>query len=287
MAKYRLVRIRHDNDPEEKKIFRFAALGKGKEVLGELELFFEDALAMIPYIFVPKEMRRQGVGSFLLQTVVDELDDSELFTPLEIRFVQEQESEELYKFFMAQGNFDLEPTGSSYFTVSPAQRKKLSKWQQLSRTESSAEEFFSLTEEERRDFYDRLQEEDDLGGPLEREEEDYDKRLCFASLSGDQIMAAVFMQPVSEDVLDVSFLYARQGHPTALRDVLCAAINAVDELYSNATLQYTIITPEGLGIMRGIFGDGLEEKPVMVARWDGLSNAGMQELGELMAKSFA
>ncbi|MCR5251281.1 MAG: GNAT family N-acetyltransferase [Lachnospiraceae bacterium] len=284
MNNYRLVRLSDGED--ERKLFRFAALGSDRKVLGELELFFEDGTAVIPMIYVDEKHRRQGVGSFLLQSVINELDDAELFTPLELRFVKDKATEGLEAFLLAQGNFSLEESDAAFFSVSPAQRKKAAKWKQMSEADADAEEFFSLDEQTRTAFYESLEQEE-AAGFLARDEAGFDRRLCFAKLSGDRVVAAVFMEALDEDLLDVSFLYAQEKHPMALRSVLAAAINAVDELYSKATLQFSIVTPEGFGVIKGIFGDSLEQKSVTVARWDGLSEDGLQELGQLLGKSFA
>ena len=82
------------------------------------------------------------------------------------------------------------------------------------------------------------------------------------------------------------FLFVGDKNVKTLRSLLCAAINAVDELYPKADIRFTAINPASYGLAQGIFGDEIKPLPLICARWNGLSADvlngidGLEELDE-------
>ncbi len=254
---------------ENDKVYGFAVIKGMKKIVAELDLVIDGGMAAVQSIYVKEDERRKGVGTLLLQSVINTLDGMALFTPLEIRFVDEEESEGFQAFLRAQGNFTFEESAEIY-SVSGADRKKLKKWQQMAMVDTEAVEFYGLDKGIRDSFFKELAEQG-YGEFVDPEGNGYDKRMSFAKVKDGKIKGAVFMIVHDEKVVEVAFLYTGENKPKTVQSVLCAAINAVDELYPKADLRFVTVTPEGSGVARGIFGDEAETKRLICARWTGLS----------------
>jgi len=269
---------------EEAGLKRFAAIDSQKRIVGRLDIRLEDGIVTMPYIFVEEGERRKKIASDLLQDVLSALDEKDLFMPFEIRFAEEKESEALLSFLKAQGNFIIEE--SAYvFTASASQRRKISKWKEMSMKETDAVELFSLDKIRLSNFEKDLRKRgfDDFA---DLEAGNYDKRLSFARIKDDHISGAILVSVFEEKDVEASFLFVGDKNVKTLRSLLCAAINAVDELYPKADIRFTAINPASYGLAQGIFGDEIKPLPLICARWNGLSADvlngidGLEELDE-------
>ena len=98
-----------------------------------------------------------------------------------------------------------------------------------------------------------------------------DKRLSFARIKDDHINGAILVSVHEDKEVEASFLYVGDKNVKTLRSLLCAAINAVDELYPKADIRFTAINPGSYGLAQGIFGNDIKPLPLICARWNGLT----------------
>ncbi|MBR3308276.1 MAG: hypothetical protein IKI75_13635 [Lachnospiraceae bacterium] len=275
MKNYRLIRLEDEGDG----VKRFVAVGRERKALGEIDVEFHDAIVDISFLYVPEEHRREGVGSFMLQSVIDILDDGDYFTPVELRFPLDEENGSLMAFMHAQKNFYLEEAGTC-FTISAADRKNSKNWKRMREIDTDAVEYVKVDEKIRRKFAETLDEEG--YADFLNDETAYDRRLCFARVNHDRVTAASFLRLTDEGKVEVSFLYAQEEHQKSLQNVICASMYAVDELFPRADLVFTTVTPEGYAMGAKIFGEEGKRVPLFCARWDGISGAGLREACEMI-----
>ncbi len=261
---------------------RFGVKNTKRELVAEMEVTYEDSSWSISSFFVKESLRRKGIGTFLLQTVLGPIAESGIFIPVEMTFMGEAADAGLLAFMESQPNFTVD-TANTFYRIPAKLRRKNEDWKRLKEKESPAEEFFALPKKLRNAFMNKLTEEGYEEFVSESEKE-YDKHLCFAEVKDGAIIGAIFVKAHGEEELELSFLYTDGKHPRVVAELLGAAIEAADELYPAAEVWFSAVTPESAGMADGMFGDQIEPENVYTAFWNGWSVDDYEDMKKMIAE---
>ncbi len=278
MKGYTVVRLKE----KQANTGRFGVKNTKKELVAEMDITYEDSSWSITSFYVREDLRRKGIGTLLLQTVLEPVAESGLFVPIEMTFMGEAAEDGLLAFMEAQPNFTVD-TENTFYRVPAKLRRTNEEWKRLKEKESSAEEFYALPKKMRNVFMNRLMEEG-YEEFVSSDEKEYDKHLCFAEVKDDTIIGAIFVKVHDEEELELSFLYTDGKHPKVVAQLLGAAIEAADELYPAAEVWFSAITPESAGMADGMFGDQIKPENVYTAIWNGWSMDDYEDMNKMIAE---
>lgn len=279
MEEMKIVRL--EDPTQDSGVRSFGVINSEQRVIARLELEFDRGIAHITYLYVDEDVRRQGVGTYLLQSVLNCIDAMDLFTPVEISFPLDEDCEGLYEFIKAQGNMTVD-TEDSVWRIPAKGRAGLEEWHKLIDKESDATGYFDLPEKLRTEYMKQLAGEDldefDPGSG-----EDYAKHLCLARVTDGHISGSMFVREYGDDELLIDFLHSGDDDAATLLNLLSGAAGIINRLYRDRDLVFASDNPKIAGIARGIFGDNTVPVPYVKAIWTGLSMEAVSFIDEQMA----
>ena len=250
-------------------------------MVARLTLRFDGGTAYVTYLYVDEDMRRQGIGTYLLQSVLNSVDEMDLFTPVEIDFPLDEDSEGLLEFIKFQGNMTVE-TGESVWCIPAKGRTGLEEWHKLIDKKSDVTDYFELPEKQRTDYMKLLTAEgfDEFNpGPGE----EYAKHLCLARVTDGHVTGSMFIRNYGDDGLLIDFLHSENDDAATLLNLISGAAGIINKLYRDKDLVFASDNPKIAGIARGIFVDNTEPITYVKAMWTGLSMEAASFIEEQMA----
>lgn len=282
MPEYRILRMGKD----EKGAERIGAVSAKRGLLAELRLTYESESVSLSYLWVKERERRKGVGSDLLQSVLDIVAQRDGFTPLECSFVQ-NDTLPLEYFFQSQPNFNL-IHDSHIFRISPTARKKSEFWKKLIRHGGTVDYFFEQDKVVRALFLKKLDEEG-FSDFIDREESLYEEPLCLARVKNGEIKAAVLFKKHENNELELSFAYADNEHKTSLPRLLAAAAETIDHDYTDSEIWFCAVNAESHALADHLTdGDGRKlvvRETVCRACWLGWSINEVKDIYNIAGKN--
>ena len=265
---------------EEKGEIRLG-VRKGKAgLIAELCLELSEGVN-ITYLFVKEKERRKGIGTMLLQNALSIISRSGGFVPVQASFLAD-ESEDLAEFFEAQPNFTVREEKEIY-TIKAADRKKNSRWKELKKGGPGVVEFFSLDAKQQTDFFKSVSEEG-FEGFVDAEDPLLEKSMCLASVKDGKAGGAVFFRKHGKKELELSFLFTEVRNALTVGELLGHACKVADELYPDADIWFSAVTPEAAGMADGFFGGKAVGERVCTALWNGWSVEELEDFGEMIAQ---
>ncbi|MBP5310787.1 MAG: GNAT family N-acetyltransferase [Lachnospiraceae bacterium] len=268
MESVSVVRLK-DNENNTSEV-RFAAIDEKDNIVGLIRLENEMGAISITDIYVEPDARRQGIGTYLLQSVLNMIGDIDLFLNVEIRFPLDDDTRELYEFIKFQDNFSVTEE-DKVFHVSAKDRKKLKVWSKLAGNSTDAKPFFEMSKKQIKEFYKKMRELDH-DEPIPEDEETLEKNLCFARIENNNVIGALFVQRYeAAKQLMVSFIYSEGDGPATLSNLISAAAEVAENEYKDYEFIFTSENPKIFGMVDGIFEGKVTVSPFVTATWDGLS----------------
>ena len=268
MESVSVVRLK-DNENNTSEV-RFAAIDEKDNIVGLIRLENEMGAISITDIYVEPDARRQGIGTYLLQSVLNMIGDIDLFLNVEIRFPLDDDTKELYEFIKFQDNFTVTEE-DKVFHVSAKDRKKLKVWSKLAGNSTDAKPFFEMSKKQIKEFYKKMRELDH-DEPIPEDEETLEKNLCFARIENNNVIGALFVQRYeAAKQLMVSFIYSEGDGPATLSNLISAAAEVAENEYKDFEFIFTSENPKIFGMVDGIFEGKVTVSPFVTATWDGLT----------------
>ena len=248
---------------------QFAAI-EGNEVLGRMSVETTEGGWYITDIYVEPAHRRQGIGTFMVQYIVNTFDENGVFMPIEAAYGSDDANAGLHGFFKGQGNFVVGKS-DTLVTVSPGQRAESPAYQKLCKCKKKKALLYSeLEDRTKRNFRNHLFKTGEIVFLNDVDEGDYDWELCFATVKNNAVTTAAFVKEHGERQFELSYLYVRDRDAAGLKELLAAVISAFEEKHADAEIYFTIINENVEKLVEGLFGDHVTSTRGLVARWNGL-----------------
>ena len=281
MPEYKLVRLGTDENGAD----RIGALSAKRGLLAELRLKYETDSVSISYLWVKDRERRKGLGSYLLQSVMDIIAMRDKFTPLECSFIQ-GDTLPLEYFFESQPNFTLSRE-SHVFRLSPKARKKSGFWNKLIRRSGTVDYYFEQDKLLRAVFMKKL-EEKGFGAFVDRDEKLYEEPLCLARVKDGEIKAVVLFKEHDKKELELSFAYADDDSKTLVPGLLAAAAEIIDHDYPEHDMWFCAVNPESHALADHMMQEDeqklIEKETICRACWLGWSAKEVKDIYHLVGK---
>ena len=268
MEGYRLTQLGTDDDGAD-CIGLISSKGK---LAAEIRFKYEEEGLLISYLRVSTRMRRMGVGSELLQSVLDIIAMRGIFTPVECSFVRE-EIPEAELFFEVQPNFNV-THDSHLFRLTAEARKDNRFWKRLIGRSEKVSYFFEQDKKLRDAFIKKVDRNGFLDF-IDEDESNYEEPLCLAGIKDDMIKAAIFFKKHPEKELELSFVYVDDDSRTMLMGLFCGAAEIIYHEYEDYDIWFSAVNPESHALVdhliRADKSKLVERKTVCRASWTGWS----------------
>lgn len=268
MPEYRILRMGKDENGAD----RIGAVSQKRGLLAELRLSYETDAVSLSYLWVKERERRKGVGTYLLQSVLDIVALRDGFTPVECSFVQDG-TVPLEYFFEAQPNFNVDREAHIYH-LDPEVRKKSVLWNKLIKHGGAADYFFEQDTTTRSLFYKKIEKEG-FASFVDNDKKLYEEPLCFAHVSGGEIKAAVLFKKHPDNELELAFAYADSDSKIRLPKLLGAAAETIEHDYPDHEMFFTTVNPQSQALADHLMEDEnsslIRKETVCRACWLGWS----------------
>ena len=267
MAVHKLVSLGADENGEE----GIGVLSKSGKMIAEMRLEYGEDAVSISYFRVSSKNRRTGVGTFLLQSVMDIIALRGVFTPCVCSFIQE-DTKNLDSFFEAQPNFAVS-RDSHMFMLSPEARKENRFWKKITSHFSHMDYYFEQSDKARADFMKKVERRGFSSFVDDREK--YEEPLCLADVIDGEIKAVVLFKKNGEKELEFSFVFTDPDNRGRLPKLFSAAAEIIDHEYADCNLWFCVINPGSHALtehlINGDVKNMIEKKTVCRAGWLGWS----------------
>jgi len=203
-------------------------------------LGFEDIAeeCIIRWLYVPKNARRLGVGTYLIDALLNLYIKSESFKPITCSFPEEssEEIEALKAFFENDHRFDLELEYEEKM-IEAKDIKACKNFQSLLKRNERSIPFDQLSEYQKRDFWKKINQKGyfAISDTLAWKEKLLPE-LCLCTLKEQQINAAVFFSKIDAETLEISFLYVEN------KENMLKILTAAAQKYAASYAEFNLVT---------------------------------------------
>ncbi len=228
-----------------------AAVDENGIILGAVSyvlLGFEYAL---DWLFVEPKVRRQGIGTRLVEKVFNIIMSTEDLYPLSAQFEFSDENNELHTFFVSIKDMYTSYSHDRYYIT----REDIRGSQGLhksSKSDVNIQRFFDKSEAEQKKVLDMLMREESY------EVADYElwKRNCVQELCKcvyvrNNLVDLIFMQKTSDGNLELAYLYGK--YPKGLFELLIETVKELAILFPNVSLTFEAMNDESIRLAQHLF----------------------------------
>ena len=220
-------------------------------VLGAVSLELIMVEYVIDWIYVHPEVRRQGIGAWLIQQILKAvIGIGELF-PVVARYEVTEDDMQMHSFFLSCQDMTTSYSHERYYVTAKDIRGSDTLHRPVS-SDLTTSLFFELQEEQQKKIITMLFSEQnyDVG--------DYDrwKKLCVPELCRcvfvkNSLVDLIFIQRLSEDQLELSFLYGK--YPRGLFELLSLTVKDMEMLLPDCDLSFDAMSKESDNLAKHLF----------------------------------
>ncbi len=222
----------------------------------------------ILYIGVRPDLRRQGVGTLLLDTFLNSIYESGLVFPVYLSFLDTPENAGLRCFIESMDRFfDLEET--TLFEVAREHLDSSEIMTKLGERKNGSTYFFNLAGDIRRDFLKRLDDEmPDLSEELKDDIGGFIPQLCICAQRDNKVVSAMLVKERDDGNLEIAYCYNDDKSGNSLIDVLGRAKEIFDRRYKTRKIYFETINDSSYLLACKLFGDPFVRRQIVHKVWD-------------------
>ena len=267
MEVHKLVSLGMDENGAE----GIGVLSKSGNIIAQMRLEYGEDAVSISYLHVSSRYRRSGIGTYLLQSVIDIIASRGVYTPCICNFV-EGDIKNLSEFFEAQPNFDVSRE-SHMFMLSPEARSENRFWKRLTSYSGRMYYYFEQSDKAREEFMKKVERRGFSSFVDNREM--YEEPLCLADVIDGEIKAVVLFKRNSDKELEFSFVFTDPDTRERLPKLFGAAAEIIEHEYADCNLWFCVINPGSHALTEHLTKEDtkklIEKKNVCLASWLGWS----------------
>lgn len=217
----------------------------------------------IEHIAVDPDLRRQGIGTGLLDALMERLEASLIFAPVSAVYELDSEHEEFDGFIRKVPYFDLTESGR-FHIISSKVREEAEYYKSLKKESFHTHRFLEVAPGTRKRLYKEL-EKQGISLFKKHDEVDLIPHLCLCRLSNEEVVALVLISYNNRKELCVSFAYCKHGRGVDLGACLCEVAKMADKFYPDAPIVFDAENEKSVDLSRRLFGEGIQEVPIYTA----------------------
>lgn len=197
--------------------------------------------------------KRIEYGKIMLEYLENLLQEASLGVRIEIIWTKDEDA--FYRELLSEYEEFTIVEDSEVYVITPEARRESDIYQKVKSQKGDVKKYRELDKKDREKIRRQLDEED-MVEFLEATDGRYMKEISFVSYDKDTLNAAIFFSRVI-DGIELSFIYARNGHSKDLAAVLSEAMRVVDEKYPEEIIELTAVNDKAVSLVKDIFGDAI------------------------------
>ena len=219
----------------------------------------------ILHIEVYEALRRQGIGTALIRTLLKYLSQAELpFVLQAVYSVIEEDDRVMDLFFRSMPDFEV-VSGGRYYTIRPGTAWNSSRLAFISAFECSVKSYTELTKVEMNDLTNDLKEKKLLAF-LPGEDDVLIPELSLCHLEDGHISAmAIFRQSGLPDTMELSFLMSDPYNGDHLAGVLNEVIKRLKTSFQDKTVIFSVVNKEAELIAKRFIAGDMKVNEILTA----------------------
>ena len=206
---------------------------------------------VIDWLFVEPQVRRQGVGTYLINEVLRAVAQSGELLPVTASFEIGEEDDGLRAFFVSCELLTTSYSHERYY-VSPEEMKGSDALHKSAKTEHKIVNFFDQSEREQKIILSLLSKQQ-LYTVHNYEEwrKECAPELCQCSYVNDNPAELIFMKKLSNGNLELAYLYGKE--PKGLIELLGSTLSKMEALFPGASLTFDAVNDESMQLAKHLF----------------------------------
>ncbi len=233
---------------------------------GAVAFEIDDNMASILHVEVYESLRRQGIGTAIVRTLLLYLALAEL--PFIVQAVystgEDGENEGVDAFFKSLPDFEV-VSGGRYCTVTPDTVLNPARLKLLSGHECSVTPYTGLSNMERNLLISDL-EEKNLESFLSLEGKKLVPELSLCHMEkGRCTTCVIFTETDLPDTVELSFLMSKPADRNRLAGVLFEVIRRYKESYPKHNMVFSLVSKDSELLAKNFFAEGMKEREILTA----------------------
>lgn len=205
----------------------------------------------LDWLYVEPQVRRQGVGTMLLEEVFRAIVRTEDLFPLSAKFEFSDEDNELHTFFLSMKHMYTTYSHERYYVTKNDIRTSRGLRRQTG-TDTVTELFFDKTEAEQKRILARLMRE----GTYEVTDYENWKKLCVPQLCRcvyvkNNLVDLIFMQKNPDGNIELSYLYGK--YPKGLFELLAETVKDLERYFPGTNVTFEAVSEESERLAEHLF----------------------------------
>ena len=228
-----------------------ACVNEDDYILGAVSYQLVDFEYIIDWLYVEPSVRRQGVGTYLIDQVLRSVVQSGDIFPVTAQFEFREDDDILHSFFLSCRIMTTTYSHERYY-LSADDVRSSNALHKLGNSELTVELFFDKPIEEQKRILTMLAREESYWVT------DYDgwkesciPELCQAVYINNNLLDLIFMTRLPNGNLELSYLYGK--YPKGLMELLGNTVSKVETLYPDSSLTFDAINDESRLLAQHLF----------------------------------
>ena len=205
----------------------------------------------IDWIYVEEEVRRQGVGTWLIEQILRAVMQTGELLPVTARFEFSEEDNEMHSFFLSNEYMDVEYSHEKYY-LTAKEIKRITNIMPPSNPSIKVENFFDKQPRQQFRALDLFRMDQTYSI------DDYDSwkaecipDLCKCVYFHDDLADLMFVKELSDGVLELTYLYGKE--PKGLASLLYEVLSEKERLYPDAAVTFEAVSPDAEQLAEHMF----------------------------------
>ena len=206
---------------------------------------------VIDWLYVEPRVRRQGVGTYLIDQVLRAVVQSGEILPVTAQFEFREDDDALHTFFLS---FQIMETTYSHerYYVSPEDIKASDALHRSVKAEHKTVGFFDQSEKEQKMILSLLARQHTITVlDYEKWKAECVPELCQCIYINNNLVDLIFMRKLSNDNLELSYLYGK--YPRGLIELLGSTVSKMETLFPGASLTFDAMNDESKQLAKHLF----------------------------------
>ena len=206
---------------------------------------------LIDWLYVEPQMRRRGIGTYMINQVLRAVVQSGEILPVTAQFEFREDDDLLHTFFLSCQIMTTTYSHERYY-VSPEEIKASDALHRSVKAEHKIVQFFDQSENEQRIILNFLSKQQTYTVlDYEKWKEECVPELCQCVFVNNNLVDLIFMRKLSNGNLELAYLYGK--YPRGLIELLGSTVSKMEALFPGASLTFDAMSDESLQLAKRLF----------------------------------
>lgn len=206
---------------------------------------------VIDWLYVEPQVRRQGVGTYMINEVLRAVVQSGEILPVTAQFEFREDDNSLHTFFLSCQIMTTSYSHERYY-VSPEQIRASDALHRSVKAEHKVVRFFDQSVNEQKAILNMLSRQQTYTVlNYEKWKAECVPELCQCIFVNSNLVDLIFMRKLSNGNLELAYLYGK--YPRGLIELLSSTVSKMEALFPGASLTFEAMSDESMQLAQHLF----------------------------------